>query len=127
MERIEAGNPPIIFGDGKQTMDFIDVRDVARANLLAAKSEIVDQVFNVASGTETSLLQLAAALAAAMGRPQLAPTMQASRGTTTVERRLGDGEKARRMLGFVPAIGLQQGLLDLVTWWRSQPKSKARS
>ena len=87
---------------------LIDVRDVARANVLAARSEIVDEVFNVASGIETSLVQLAAGLAAAMGRPQLGPTMQASRGTTAVERRVGDVEKARRLLGFVPEIGLQQ-------------------
>ena len=127
MERIEASDPPIVFGDGMQTMDFIDVRDVARANVLAARSEIVDEVFNVASGIETSLVQLAAGLAAAMGRPQLGPTMQASRGTTAVERRVGDVEKARRLLGFVPEIGLQQGLLDLVTWWRGQPRSKAES
>jgi UDP-glucose 4-epimerase len=51
MERIESGLPPIIFGDGRQTMDFIDVRDVARANVLAAKSDATDEVFNVASGS----------------------------------------------------------------------------
>src|SRR5664279_4955061 len=66
MERIEAGLPPLIFGDGTQTMDFIDVRDVARANLLAAKSDITDQAVNVASGIETSLLQLAEELAVVM-------------------------------------------------------------
>jgi UDP-glucose 4-epimerase len=125
MERIDAGTPPIIFGDGKQTMDFIDVRDVARANLLAAKSEISGQVFNVASGIETSLLQLATYLAVAMERPQLVPVMQASRGATAVERRLGDGQKARSMLGFAPEITLQQGLLDLVAWWRGKSKTKA--
>src|SRR4029079_8945814 len=62
MERLEAGLPPIIFGDGLQTMDFIHVRDIARANILAARSKVTDDVFNVASGTETSLLQLAQAL-----------------------------------------------------------------
>ena len=67
MERLEAGLPPIIFGDGQQTMDFVHVRDVARANILGAKTKITDEVFNVASGTETSLLQLAAALASVMG------------------------------------------------------------
>ncbi|MEP7030041.1 MAG: NAD-dependent epimerase/dehydratase family protein [Pseudolabrys sp.] len=125
MERIDAGAPPIIFGDGKQTMDFVDVRDVARANLLAAKSEISGQAFNIASGIETSLFQLATYLAVAMERPQLVPVMQASRGATAVERRLGDGEKARKMLGFTPEITLQQGLLDLVAWWRGKSKSKA--
>ena len=53
MERLEASQAPIIFGDGQQTMDFVHVRDVARANILGAKSDISDEVFNVASGTET--------------------------------------------------------------------------
>ena len=55
MERIAAGQPPVILGDGRQTMDFVHVADVARANLLAAESDVTDAVFNVASGTETSL------------------------------------------------------------------------
>ena len=59
MERIEAGEPPIIFGDGKQTMDMLHVRDVARANILAAISPATDVALNVGSGTETSLLALA--------------------------------------------------------------------
>ena len=55
MERLDAGQAPIIFGDGKQTMDFVHVRDVARANILGAKASASDEVFNIASGTETSL------------------------------------------------------------------------
>ena len=57
MDRIAAGEAPIIFGDGAQTMDFVHVRDIARANMLAAKSDVTDEVFNVASGEETSLLR----------------------------------------------------------------------
>ncbi|MEK1893286.1 MAG: NAD-dependent epimerase/dehydratase family protein, partial [Rhizobium sp.] len=53
MERIAGGLPPIILGDGTQTMDFVHVHDIARANLLAAKSDVTDEVFNVASGSET--------------------------------------------------------------------------
>src|SRR5215469_12553895 len=59
MERIAAGQPPLIFGDGRQTMDFVYIEDVARANVLAMKSDASDEVFNVASGTETSLRELA--------------------------------------------------------------------
>ena len=74
MERIEAGLPPIIFGDGLQTMDMVHVRDVARANILAADGRATDAVFNVGSETETSLLELARrASRAAMGRPDLVP------------------------------------------------------
>jgi UDP-glucose 4-epimerase len=67
MERIAASEPPLILGDGSTTMDFVYVEDVARANVLALQSDIGDDVFNVASGTETSLNQLADALLWVMG------------------------------------------------------------
>ena len=74
MERLEAGLPPIIFGDGKQTMDLVHVRDVARANAIGAKAKVTDEVFNVGSGFfETSLAQLATALAFVMGRRGMTP------------------------------------------------------
>ena len=66
--RLDAGEPPIIFGDGTQTMDMLHVHDVARANILAAISPASDVVLNVGSGTETSLYTLARQLAAVMGR-----------------------------------------------------------
>ena len=62
MERIADGLPPLVFGDGLQTMDFVHARDVARANVLAAVSDVREGVYNVASGQETSLLGLAEAL-----------------------------------------------------------------
>lgn len=119
MERIAAGQPPIIMGDGTQTMDFVHVRDIARANLLAAKSPITDEVFNVASGTETSLAALAHKLLAVMGSP-LEPIHQPARKVNAVTRRLADTDKARRMLGFSAEIGLEQGLAELVDWWRAE-------
>ena len=125
MERIEAGLPPVIFGAGAQTMDFIDVRDVARANVLAAASECTTGAFNVASGVETSLLQLAAELAVAMDRPQLAPTLEPTRQVSAVRRRLADTGKARAMLGFTAEIPIHEGLRDLVTWWRGALQSKS--
>ena len=62
MERIADGQPPLIFGDGLQTMDFVYTADIARANILAADGDVTEGVYNVASGTETSLLGLAEAL-----------------------------------------------------------------
>src|SRR5713101_449295 len=67
MERIEAGQPPLILGDGRQTMDFVFTEDIARANLLAAAGDATDEVFNIGSGTETSLLELARSLQRVMG------------------------------------------------------------
>jgi UDP-glucose 4-epimerase len=120
MERIESGLPPVIFGDGGDTMDFIDVRDVARANLLAAESELTSETFNIGSGVETSLSELAAALAAAMGRPSLAAEFAPARQVNAVARRLADPAKAERLLGFAPATPISHGLRDLVAWWRAQ-------
>ena len=68
MERIAAGQPPLIFGDGTQTMDFVHVRRHRARQLLAAKSDVTDEVFNVASGTETSLRELAEAARASWAR-----------------------------------------------------------
>ena len=62
MERIVDGKPPLIFGDGLQTMDFVYTEDIARANVLAIESDVTEGFYNVASGVETSLLDLARAL-----------------------------------------------------------------
>src|SRR3954470_20506845 len=67
MERIDDGLPPLVFGDGRQTMDFVCVPDIARANVLAAGSDVVEGRYNIASGRETSLLELAEALLRVMG------------------------------------------------------------
>jgi UDP-glucose 4-epimerase len=120
MERLEAGEAPIIFGDGKQTMDFVHVRDVARANILGAKAEVSDEVFNVASGTETSLAQLAQTLASAMGRNGLTPEFAPERSVNPVPRRLASTAKAEALLGFWARVPLEEGLCDLVEWWRAQ-------
>jgi UDP-glucose 4-epimerase len=123
MERLERGQAPIIFGDGTQTMDFVDVRDIARANIAAALSDVSDEVFNVASGTETSLTDLARALAVAMD-VDIAPEFAEQRKVNPVPRRLADVSKARDMLGFSAQISLEQGLSDLVAWWRQEQAQK---
>lgn len=120
MERIEKGLAPLIFGEGQQTMDFVHVRDVARANILGAKAHVSDQVFNIATGTETSLLQLASTLADVMGRGDLVPEFAAERTVNPVPRRLASTEKAQRMLGFESDIPLAEGLRALVEWWRDE-------
>jgi UDP-glucose 4-epimerase len=120
MERLEAGLPPIIFGDGQQTMDFVHVRDVARANILAARAKVADEVFNVGSGTETSLVQLAQVLASVMGHHGMVPEFAPERSINPVPRRLASTGKAERLLGFRTAVSLEQGLADLVKWWRAE-------
>ncbi|MFF4546706.1 NAD-dependent epimerase/dehydratase family protein [Streptomyces sp. NPDC001435] len=120
MERIEAGEPPLILGDGTQTMDFVDVRDIARANVLAAESDLTDEVFNIANGTETSLLELAQGLLEAMGASDLAPVHGPARTVNGVTRRLADTTQSAGRLGFTAQIDLRTGLRDLVEWWRAE-------
>ncbi|SDT55240.1 NAD-dependent epimerase/dehydratase family protein [Actinoplanes derwentensis] len=118
MERIEAGEPPLILGDGLATMDFVHVADIARANILAARADVTDEVFNIASHTETSLVDLAAALSAVM-KSDLAPVHGPARAVNGVTRRLADISLAERKLGWKPELTLEQGLQGLVDWWRA--------
>jgi UDP-glucose 4-epimerase len=118
MERIEAGQPPLILGDGTQTMDFVYIEDVARSNILALQSDVEDDVFNVASGTETSLNELAAALLRVMGS-DLQPEYGPERKVNPVSRRLADTTKAERLLGFRSRVDLEEGLRRLVAWWQA--------
>jgi len=116
MERINSGIPPLILGDGKQTMDFVYIEDIARSNVLALTSDVTDDVFNVASGEETSLNGLAAALLKVMGS-DLQPEYGPERKVNPVSRRLADTSKAEKVLGFRAAVPLEEGLERLVKWW----------
>jgi UDP-glucose 4-epimerase len=124
MERIARGEPPLILGDGSQTMDFVYVEDVARANLLAARADATDVVVNVATGVETSLRELAEALCGVMGS-QLAPEFGPERGVNAVTRRLADTRLAADRLGFHAEVGLEEGLRRLVAWWRAEQQQPA--
>jgi UDP-glucose 4-epimerase len=117
MDRIASGEPPLILGDGSTTMDFVYIDDIARANVLALQSDISDEVFNVASGTETSLNELATALLRVMGS-NLVPEYGPERKVNPVSRRLADVTRAAERLGFRSTVGLDEGLQRLVSWWR---------
>lgn len=125
MNRIVAGEPPLIFGDGKQTMDFIYVTDIARANILAAQSDVSDVILNIASATETSLNDLAYALAHVMGS-DLEPEYGPERSVNPVPRRLADVTSARDLLGFTAEVDLEAGLRDLVEWWRQSVDAEVK-
>jgi len=126
MERLAASQPPMIFGDGLQTMDFVHARDIARANICAALAPVSDRVYNIASNSETSLRELAAALGEAMGI-EIEPEYGPERSVNPVPRRLADISAAARDLGWAPEIDLQSGLQDLVEWWRAEQTAKAAS
>ena len=119
MERIEGGKPPVIFGDGTQTMDFVHVKDIARANILAAKSLVTDDFINIASGEETSLNQLAETLLKVM-KSDLRLEYGPVRKVNHVQRRLASTDKAKKLLGFETSISLEEGLKGMVDWWREE-------
>lgn len=122
MERIASGQPPLILGDGQQTMDFVYIDDVARANILAMQSDVSDEVFNVACGRETSLNDLATDLLKVMGS-DLKPEYGPERTVNPVSRRLADISKAESILGFNASVGLEEGLTKLVNWWQANTKA----
>lgn len=119
IERIMAGQPLLILGDGEQTMDFIDVRDVARANILAAQAQATDVALNVASGVETSLRELADAVLRVTGSDsgiEYGP----ARTVNAVQRRLAHTSSAAELVGFSARIGLEESLRDLVAWYQTE-------
>ena len=115
LDAIEAGTPPLSFGDGEQSMDFVYVDDVARANLLAAQSDVTDEVFNIATGTQTSLHELCHLLLKLTGS-DLQPEYRAERSVAHVQVRRAAVEKAARQLGYESTVKLDEGLQELVRW-----------
>jgi UDP-glucose 4-epimerase len=119
MQRIAAGEPLVIFGDGLQTMDFIYVDDIARANILAATAPVTDRVYNIGTGTEISLKEVAELLSRVMGGSG-AIDYQPARSVNPVPRRLADVWAARQELGFEASVSFENGLRALVAWWEHE-------
>ena len=116
LDRIDAGLPPIIFGDGAQSYDFVYVGDVARANLAALRAQVTDECFNVASGRGTSINELVKLLIELSGssvEPEYRPAAQ-----SFVSHRLASTEKAERLLGFRAETELRDGMRRLIEWRR---------
>ncbi len=119
LDAIEAGTPPLIFGDGLQSMDFVYVKDVSRINILALESEVSDEVFNVGTGCQTTLNELCSAVLATTGS-SLKPEYRAPRAVANVRSRKAATEKAEKMLGFRAEIGLKEGLKKFIDWRAAQ-------
>jgi UDP-glucose 4-epimerase len=127
LECIERQEQPKIFGSGKQTMDFIYSQDVARANLAAMVSDVTDDVFNVGSGTETSLRELLERLLRLTDNEHLEPAFCPERNVNPVPRRLADTTKAAQKIGFCTQVSLDEGLKNLIDWRQKVLKSKTCS
>jgi UDP-glucose 4-epimerase len=114
VNRVRAGVPPVIEGDGLQTRDFIHAKDVAEMIvLLLTREHVSGQVFNCGSGRSTSIQALARTVISVSGRkfePEHAPPR-----TGDIRHSLADTKKAREGLGFEPMIGLEEGLAELLS------------
>ena len=124
MDRIDEGKPPVIFGKGDAAMDFIYIADCARANVLALQSDASDVWLNVATGIDTSLLDLAKLLSQIMGKPDIGLEYAEERKVNPVKRRRASTVKAKQQIGFESTIDLRKGLEQLVAW-RREKRTKA--
>jgi UDP-glucose 4-epimerase len=116
LDCIDENRRPQIHGDGSASMDFICAPDIARANILAMKADRGDDVYNVASQTETTLLGLWQAMQSITGAYHLEPEFHPPRKVNPVPRRLADTRKAWEHLGFKSEITLEDGLRQLAEW-----------
>lgn len=114
--RIKNGNAPLIYEDGKQARDFIDVRDLVRAKLHLLESPAVKiGAVNIGTGRPTSILELAKQLCILYGRPDLEPSIVHRFRNGDIRHCYGDTSQLTE-LGFTPEISLEQGLRELVAW-----------
>lgn len=126
LDKIAVGESPVIYGDGLQTMDLVYIDDVTDANITAMESEITDEVFNVASGSETSLLGLLTAVLNVTGSV-LKPEFLPARAVNPVPRRLADTRKAEDLLGFKAKVGVEEGVRRLIAWRTEALAAKDRA
>ena len=123
---VMAGEAPVIYGDGRQTRDFTFVVNVIEANILAATAPgAPGQVMNIGNGRRTDLLGLLAAISKAFGR-EVEPAFEAPR-RGDVRDSLADISRATEILGYRPAVDLEEGLARTVAWFRAVESEESRS
>jgi nucleoside-diphosphate-sugar epimerase len=123
LDRIDAGEQPVIFGDGSQAYDFVHVQDVARANVLALTSDATDACFNVGTGEQTTireLVDLLLELTEEDVEPRYEPEAQ-----MFVTNRVGSTASAEELLGFRATTPLRDGLRSVVEWRRQDQRAAA--
>jgi len=113
VKKISNNSSPVILGDGSQSMDFVNIHDVVDANILAMESDVENEVFNVGSGTSTSVRELAETIIE-LFRSSVKPTYVEEQ-KIIVRRRQADITKINRLLGFKPKVEIKDGLKDVVS------------
>ena len=120
LDRIDAGERPVIFGDGSQAYDFVHVGDVARANILAMKSDATDVNLNVGTGVRTSIKELVDVLLEETGA-KIEPEYRADE-QMFVTHRVGATEQAEALIGFRAELPYRAGLRSVIEWRRSDQR-----
>lgn len=114
LDRLDRGESPLVFGDGSQAYDFVFVKDIARANVAAMRSEVTDVALNVATGVKTSIRTVVELLQDIVGSDL--PVDYQPAAQVFVTDRLGSPEKARKEIDFEAKTALRDGLQDLIQW-----------
>jgi UDP-glucose 4-epimerase len=114
VNEILRNRPPKIFGDGKQTRDFVFVEDVVSAAILAlTEKNAVGEIFNIASGKATIINKLVQILEKIMGKKNLKPVHKEPR-EGDIRHSYASIEKAKTLLGYEPMFSLEKGLKEIV-------------
>jgi UDP-glucose 4-epimerase len=122
LDCIRDSRSPLIYGDGSTTMDFVYVRDIAKANIAALQSDVTDEAFNIGNCEETSLRGLLDVLLK-VNDSALEPEFREETSYNPVSKRLADISKAERLLGFRPTVSLEEGMKELTDWYFSKIKA----
>jgi len=122
IDRILTNQPPIIYGDGEQTRDFIFVEDVVKANILAAEQDVAGEAINIACGQNTSINQLADKLIAMLGKKLKPVYTEPQPGD--IKYSVADVSKSEKLLGFKPEYTLEKGLPETILSLRGASRAK---
>ena len=116
LDCIKDNKSPLIYGDGSTTMDFVYVKDIAKANIAALQADVTDEAFNIGNCEETSLKQLLDVLLK-VNNSNLTPEFREENSINPVSRRLADISKAKKLLHFTPTVSLEKGMKELTEWY----------
>jgi len=125
--RLLRNLPPIIHGDGEQTRDFVYIKDVVEANILAlCKKNATGEVFNIGTGKGTSVNQVANVLKNTLKRKNL-ENIHTNPRPNDLRHGYADTEKAEKILGYNPQVSIEEGIAELVNWYTATDKAKGRN
>jgi UDP-glucose 4-epimerase len=122
-DRVAKGLPPVLYGDGMETKDFVYVGDAARANVLALEKDVAGEAFNISGGKALTVKYLADTVIRLSGSA-LEPVFEAAPRSgfriTSSSSFYYDNGKARRLLGWTPEVSIEEGIARLIAWRRSE-------